>query len=143
MVDARTVGAADSAIAGLKGGIGKSISILRATCLDLLVELEARLDFDEDMPELDIDQLNDQINSVMESVESCLKTASQGRLLRDGIQVSILVFWSRLEFGAQVAIVGRPNVGKSSLMNAWSGVDKAIVTDIPGTTRDVIEAGNL
>ena len=125
LVSARSDRASQIALAGLQGKLANPIKQLRATCLDILAEVEARIDFEDDLPPLDENSVVEQIQQVIASVEDILATAERGELLRSGIKV---------------AIVGRPNVGKSSLLNAWSRSDRAIVTELPGTTRDTIES---
>jgi len=125
LVAARSQRAAQLAMAGVDGGIQRRIEQLRERLLDQLSELEARVDFEDDLPALDGQALLMVLQSVRDDLLQLVADGERGAALHQGLRV---------------ALVGRPNVGKSSLLNRLSRRERAIVTDLPGTTRDLLES---
>ena len=124
LIDASSQAAARSAVRSLQGAFSQKINLVLEKLIHLRLHVEAAIDF----PEEEIDFLADGkilalLIDVQSSVTQVQLSARQGQLLREGLQV---------------VIAGKPNAGKSSLLNALAGVDRAIVTDIAGTTRDVL-----
>ena len=125
IVSARTDRALRVAEGHLAGHFSGKIHAMRQKCLGLIAHLEAAIDFPEDeIDDVVIDEVERAVAQLRQEIRALLATAHTGRILRDGLPT---------------AIVGKPHVGKSSLMNALLREARAIVTDIPGTTRDSIE----
>ena len=127
LVHARTPRAADAALAGLRGDASVRIRNMKRTCMAMMVEVEARVDFEDadGIPPLERQEVVRNAKQLREDV----------RRIRMDAERSLV-----LQRGASVALVGRPNAGKSSLLNAMAGCEKAIVSEVAGTTRDVVEA---
>jgi tRNA modification GTPase len=113
------------ALKQVEGALSAQVKALRHKLVELMAHIEVNIDYPEhDVEEVTNAYIRERCESAIEELNGLLRSAEQGKILREGIVT---------------AIVGRPNVGKSSLLNALARENKAIVTDIPGTTRDVIE----
>ena len=125
LIDAKTARAADAALEGLSGRKRRELKSLYDSALDLSTRLEHALDVDEgELADDYVRELGSQISDLRSRISGALRRANEGKILREG---------------ALVVLAGPPNAGKSSLMNALLEENRAIVSDIPGTTRDSIE----
>ena len=124
LIDAETRSAARSALANLGGGLANEVRALRSRLTKIVEDCSGAIDFPEEVPEPDRGAIDAELHAIVTRLEQLQHDGEVGRLVREGVTV---------------AIVGPPNAGKSSLLNALLGEERALVSEIAGTTRDTIE----
>ena len=124
LINAKNLKSAELAFNGIKGDIKKKIDVIKNDLIQQLSEIEARVDFEEDFSDFSYDDFSNNIKNIKEKIEIIIENTKRGSSIHNGISI---------------ALIGKTNVGKSSLLNLLAKKDKAIVTSIPGTTRDTIE----
>ncbi len=125
MINSKTNAERKVSLNQLEGKLSEKIGGLRNLLVECIADIEAGIDFPEyDIEEVSREKISERIDTCLNQVKGLLKTFFEGRIIKEGITV---------------AIVGKPNVGKSSLLNALAQKEKAIITEVPGTTRDIIE----